>query len=965
MAVDAPVIVETAAELDSEDWVDDDGKVGENEGFGGAFVDAEMEDIAYTGAASVTSKRLVPDEAGKELYERWKALVPSLAPPLLKYLDSTVGKEWARSPASLISECSRGTDCPITTTTVTALFFAKGFLQYTVQACLCESACHVLVRNGLFPTAPTNPRQAVSLELLDLFLALTERSSDAVTAMATALNTTYRNRGFVAMNSKGKRIKEPFRKGLGYALQWYDCARVEIERLKDQAVASKFMELFNIPSGADSKDTPAPASRSLTMEDLGVEECHRILQLRCAACFGGKNFGRLFKDGADIHVAVDANFNHRHLRSAGTSAEFYSPHFFIPKEDVDAVGERIEKQRPRKKPRQIQVPKEAIDSCQEAHTAGTGSTVKTSLEKFDIGGLAALVCRHDIPLFIANVDTPGEQQKYAVSLIEHMFLFLPRKATVVALYDIGCVVDRSVAQYELFAPGIAERIRFSTSVMHSYVHEWSCQLYYNPRFQDGLGLTDGENVERLWSRTRGLIPVCRTSGKHRRVWLIDRKLRMIAKELKEELGSWISRRLKKGTAAQGHEAQQILDECKIDEAVLEAQWADQKSAQTSLRSLAPKRLKTHLGNILNIHTDINELESTIEKSLKLVSKGSLPETCRPAISNLQTQLQKIEANAQSLYAAINIPDEFPSLRGVDMEFIRKLYLIREVKSSVQRKATSAFWEFDKLDRATGGKDIALGTKMHQHVRSAMTKKTASLATAIKRYNAECQALAAIAKAEWNIPLPEPLPTSMAELKKCTTLMENDVRDGIRAMLRLKRCTEEKRRLSWEANNMLRWYLRELQAITAAMQDPIIPQLQLELEEVLALKESWGTPLVTEASYDIHSRSMLERVQGSQLTWVPVAITDDSADGGGSEPSNLTDAEGAVSSTEAAAIYGEPLAAPSAEEVCLGDLFAEQEDRDSADTPVPLVYKCILTWKQPVRPYSVPFLLCLTQPIRTT
>ena len=126
--------------------------------------------------------------------------------------------------------------------------------------------------------------------------------------------------------------------------------------------------------------------------------------------------------------------------------------------------------------------------------------------------------------------------------------------------------------------------------------------------------------------------------------------------------------------------------------------------------------------------------------------------------------------------------------------------------------------------------------MHQHVRSAMAKKAASLTTAIKRYNKECQALSAIAKPEWNIPLPKPLPTSMAELKKCTTLMENvwvepvvddskrwvhdqDVRDGIRAMLRLKRCNEESRRLSWEADNMLRWYTRELQAIIAAIQEP--------------------------------------------------------------------------------------------------------------------------------------------------
>jgi hypothetical protein len=55
-----------------------------------------------------------------------------------------------------------------------------------------------------------------------------------------------------------------------------------------------------------------------------------------------------------------------------------------------------------------------------------------------------LVCRHDNPLFLANIDTPGEQQKYAVALIEHLVSLLPPEATVAVLYDVGCVLDRSL-----------------------------------------------------------------------------------------------------------------------------------------------------------------------------------------------------------------------------------------------------------------------------------------------------------------------------------------------------------------------------------------------------------------------------------------------------------------------------------------------------------------------------------------
>jgi hypothetical protein len=53
-----------------------------------------------------------------------------------------------------------------------------------------------------------------------------------------------------------------------------------------------------------------------------------------------------------------------------------------------------------------------------------------------------LVCCHDIPLFFANIDTPGEQQKYAIALLEHLFSFLLQAATLVSLYDVGCVLDQ-------------------------------------------------------------------------------------------------------------------------------------------------------------------------------------------------------------------------------------------------------------------------------------------------------------------------------------------------------------------------------------------------------------------------------------------------------------------------------------------------------------------------------------------
>ena len=149
--------------------------------------------------------------------------------------------------------------------------------------------------------------------------------------------------------------------------------------------------------------------------------------------------------GGDIHVAIDATFSQHHNVAAGESPWFYEPKYFVPKGVVDAMGARIIAARSRP-PRSYksQVPESALDECEKSYEAADEKKEKTHGTKFDDTGLMALVCRHDIVLFLANVDTPGEQQKYGITLIEHLFSHLPRQASVVVFYDIGCVLDCSL-----------------------------------------------------------------------------------------------------------------------------------------------------------------------------------------------------------------------------------------------------------------------------------------------------------------------------------------------------------------------------------------------------------------------------------------------------------------------------------------------------------------------------------------
>jgi len=54
------------------------------------------------------------------------------------------------------------------------------------------------------------------------------------------------------------------------------------------------------------------------------------------------------------------------------------------------------------------MPDEAIDQCETLYEATDDKKQKMSMDNFDDTGVMALICRHDIPLFFTNIETPGK-----------------------------------------------------------------------------------------------------------------------------------------------------------------------------------------------------------------------------------------------------------------------------------------------------------------------------------------------------------------------------------------------------------------------------------------------------------------------------------------------------------------------------------------------------------------------------
>lgn len=176
-----------------------------------------------------------------------------------------------------------------------------------------------------------------------------------------------------------------------------------------------------------------------------------------------------------------------------------------------------------------------------------------------------------------------------------------------------------------------------------------------------------------------------------------------------------------------------------------------------------------------------------------------------------------------------------------------------LKINIWKCAIGSFFEWDKLDQAAGGKEQAIGacarktivdililqfpgTKLHQHTCKAIAKRKPALMSALQKFNKYCKKLETLHKPEWNLPIPQLLPTTLSALRDASTLMEDvwitrqpgtiprwldslEVREGIRAMLKMDRCLEERCRLGLEANNLYCWFGQELAAIEYAVVSP--------------------------------------------------------------------------------------------------------------------------------------------------
>lgn len=155
------------------------------------------------------------------------------------------------------------------------------------------------------------------------------------------------------------------------------------------------------------------------------------------------------------------------------------------------------------------------DRCTEQHKAADDRRNASTWKGCDDTGLFGCCCRHDSVLYFCNIHKSGEGRGLPMSIIKQILADVDSQTHIGVLYDIGCTLGKFFALRKLLTK-YSPRIKYANAVFHSYVHDWQCQIQYNPRYNEGWGLSDGEGMERLWSSLSPLIGPQRYGTRNRR-----------------------------------------------------------------------------------------------------------------------------------------------------------------------------------------------------------------------------------------------------------------------------------------------------------------------------------------------------------------------------------------------------------------------------------------------------------------
>ncbi|KAH9474109.1 hypothetical protein Pst134EA_001154 [Puccinia striiformis f. sp. tritici] len=591
---------------------------------------------------------------------------------------------------------------------------------------------------------------------------------------------------------------------------------------------------------------------------LQMSDLQKLASGTCPACFGPSlktGLHRLTSVANRLNISFDGNFQHRHQKVAGRNAgPLIIPDMFIQPAKLDQLKEYIANQE------RIHKINKKADKCAASHKAGNDNRNETTWKACDDTGLMGACCRHDVVIHLANIHGTGENRALPLVILERIINTIEPDRPIGVLYDLGCSLDKFVQLRDIW-PQWRSRLTFGTSVFHAYVHEWPCQVKYNPRYQKGWGLSDGESLERLWSALSPLVSPLRYATRNNRLGALAHRCKYRNKQSVINLASWLRKKF-----------DQALVRRDTEKDFFRSQWQDQ--VRVALDKDEDAIGQTNLAMFYENEEVLNEVRDQIRT-------GPWPSSLLE-LNDIITTIQERE-EAQHKLAAL-LGKDYEQLRGMRTTEVGMLTLLWKAKSDLFATAVDVRAERQPLISTNSGN--ILGTRLKEKIMAAIQRRSKPVDRAIKLFNQR--------RREYfqkyhpsRLRLPENQDMTLAEFQSMDLddPLWNDghfyharapwatdplVRGGIRSVLLLDRVEEEIELLTQELDRAISWAHSYRASILST-----IAQIELAAEEPVNVNDEQFSSLLTGFSMKsklrlLHSelKSHLNSHDRLMVGWMP-------------------------------------------------------------------------------------------------
>ncbi|EFP85538.2 uncharacterized protein PGTG_11894 [Puccinia graminis f. sp. tritici CRL 75-36-700-3] len=488
----------------------------------------------------------------------------------------------------------------------------------------------------------------------------------------------------------------------------------------------------------------------ISKEILQMDPMDKMADI-CPKCYGPCVSGKK-PDEPDYIVCMDGNFQHRRHLAASHEISQSSQHnpLFISPEEVKDMETRMNTVN-----HQADHGDVSLDRCTEQHTAANDSHGATTWKACDDTGLFGLACRHDQILRLINIVQSGENE------------------------------ERQCNQ-----------LMFGTSVFHAYVHQWSCQLRYNPRLNNGWGMSDGEGLERIWAYLSPLISSLRYSTKKHRLTALDMRSshhNEVGKSRSVKLLFERGKNVEELFIKSMEKLKEIEDQHGYTSEYLTQQWLRQRECQLSaMENDSEREMIEYAEQLVEVEDELQETQDELV-SLRAKRRRTRTEEDQEKLRLLPNTVIQLEEHIEMLVEVLG-SEAFRNLPGNSNADARALIRLKISKS----KLYEAKARFKKL----------MSSKM-KHLKIKWTSYDKKANHYNENYSTDFMVETPVYEEVKSMGLDDVF-WNMGSLLHPNEpwAFDPNVKDGIEAILTSTHCKDELHRISREARQAISWAIKK-------------------------------------------------------------------------------------------------------------------------------------------------------------